>query len=97
MPYPMLKSGEKQAEVIAMLRRPEGATVDEVDSATGLAASHGARRLLGNPKEEARAHPCLGQQHDNSASVPKRLATPSPNKEVQQIGPWDWVLVASGQ
>jgi len=27
----------------------------------GLAAAHGARRLLGNPEEEARAHPCFGQ------------------------------------
>src|ERR1700730_11606042 len=27
-----------------------------------MAAAHGARRLLGNPEEEARADPCLGQR-----------------------------------
>jgi hypothetical protein len=34
-PEPDAKRPSKQAEVIAMLRRPEGATVDEVASATG--------------------------------------------------------------
>ena len=40
------KRPSKQDAVIAMLRRPEGATVNEVASATG-AAAHRARRLLG--------------------------------------------------
>jgi hypothetical protein len=56
------KRPSKQDAVIAMLRRPEGATVDEVVSATGWQRAHGARRFLGNPEEEARAHPCLGQE-----------------------------------
>src|SRR3982074_2326041 len=34
-PHPGAKRPSKQDEVIAMLRRPEGATVDEVVSATG--------------------------------------------------------------
>jgi Protein of unknown function (DUF3489) len=34
-PQPDAKQPSKQDEVIAMLRRPEGATVDEVASATG--------------------------------------------------------------
>jgi len=34
-PEPDAKRPSKQDEVIAMLRRPEGATVDEVSSATG--------------------------------------------------------------
>ena len=34
-PQPDAKRPSKQDEVIAMLRRPEGATVDEVASATG--------------------------------------------------------------
>ena len=39
-----------------MLRRPEGATVDEVASGMGWQRAHGARSLLRNPEEEARAH-----------------------------------------
>src|SRR5215469_16079183 len=56
------KRPSKQDEVVAMLRRPEGATVDEVARATGSAAPYGARRLLGHTQEQARAYPCLGQR-----------------------------------
>jgi hypothetical protein len=59
-PQSEAKRTSKQDEVIAMLRRPEGVTVDEVASVMGLAAPHCARRLLGNPEKEARAHPRLG-------------------------------------
>ena len=59
-PQPDAKRRSKQDEVIAMLRRPEGATVGEVASANGVAAAHGARSVLRNPEEEARAHPRLG-------------------------------------
>jgi Protein of unknown function (DUF2924) len=45
-----------------MLRRPEGATVDEGGSRDRLAALHRARRLLGNPEEKARAHARLIQR-----------------------------------
>src|SRR5207302_7831874 len=36
------------------------ATIDEAARANGLAAPHGPRALLGNPEEEARADPRLG-------------------------------------
>ena len=55
-PEPDAKRRSKQDEVIAMLRRPEGATVDEVASGMGWQRAHGARSLLRNPEEEARAH-----------------------------------------
>jgi len=48
------KRPSKQDEVIAMLRRPEGVTIDEVARATGW-QRHTVRRLLGRPQEEARA------------------------------------------
>ena len=35
MPDPQPTRASKQAEVIALLRRPEGATIDEVRAATG--------------------------------------------------------------
>jgi hypothetical protein len=54
------KRPSKQSEVIVMLQRPEGVTVDEVVSATGW-QRHRARRLLRNP-EEARAHADLGKR-----------------------------------
>jgi hypothetical protein len=44
----------KQAEVIALLRRPEGATVDEVRATTGW-QPHSARRFFGRSEEKARA------------------------------------------
>jgi hypothetical protein len=50
------KRPSKQDAVIAMLRRPEGATIDEVVRATGWAAPHRARRLLRQPEEETWAH-----------------------------------------
>ena len=59
-PEPDAKRRSKQDEVIAMLRRPEGATVDEVASGMGWQRAHGARSLLRNPEEEARAHARFG-------------------------------------
>jgi Protein of unknown function (DUF3489) len=58
-PQPDLKRPSKQDVVIAMLRLPEGATVDEVASVTGWQRS---RRLLRNLEEKARTHACLGQR-----------------------------------
>src|SRR5262249_36438767 len=54
------KRPSKQDAVIAMLRRPEGATVEEVAHATGW--QRHTVRLLGNPQEEARAQSCLCQR-----------------------------------
>src|SRR5438270_6087306 len=42
------KRSSKQEAVIAMLQRPEGATVDEVAGVIGLAAAHGPGALFGN-------------------------------------------------
>jgi hypothetical protein len=53
-PQPDAKRSSKQDEVVAMLRRPEGATVDEV-AKDRLAAPHCARCFLRNSEEEARA------------------------------------------
>ena len=59
-PEPDRKRPSKQQEVIAMLRRPEGATVDEVASAMGW-QRHTVRGLFsGTLKKEARAHARLG-------------------------------------
>jgi hypothetical protein len=56
------KRASKQDAVIAMLRRPEGATVDEVVSATGW-QRHTVRGVFsGTLKKKARARPCLGQR-----------------------------------
>ena len=52
-PQSEAKRPSKQDDVIVMLRRPEGATVDEVASATGWQR---------HTEEEARAHCCLGQR-----------------------------------
>ena len=49
---PTVKRQSNQDEVIAMLRRPEGVTVDEVARPPGLAAEHRARALLRNPKKK---------------------------------------------
>src|SRR5215472_2981433 len=56
------KRPSKQDEVIAMLRRLEGATVDEVASATGWQRHTRARRLFGHPQEKARTHDCFRQR-----------------------------------
>ena len=51
-PQPDAKRPSKQDEVIAMLRRPEGATVDEVASATGW-QRHTVRGVFsGTPKKK---------------------------------------------
>jgi hypothetical protein len=55
------KRPSKQDEVIAMLRRPEGATADEVASATGW-QRHTVRGVFSGTLEEARAYPCLGKR-----------------------------------
>jgi hypothetical protein len=57
---PDTKRSSKQEAVIAMLQRPEGATVDEVASVMGW-QRHTVRGLFsGNPEEEARADPRVG-------------------------------------
>ena len=54
------KRPSKQEAVIAMLQRPEGATVDEVASVMGWQRHTVRGALLRNSEEEARADPRLG-------------------------------------
>ncbi len=68
-PQPDPKPPSKQDVVIAMLRLPEGATVDEV-------ASYRSRRLLGNPEEKARAHSYLGQRGARPGLPHRRAGEP---------------------
>jgi len=66
-PQPDLNRPSKQDGVIAMLRRPEGATVDEVSGERyGLAAPHGARGVFRYLEEEAQANDCLSQRGTRS-------------------------------
>jgi hypothetical protein len=55
LPDPLPARGTKRAEVIALLRRPEGATVDEVRTAHGLTPHTVGGGLFGRFEEEARS------------------------------------------
>ena len=65
-PQPDVNRPSKQDGVIAMLRRPEGATVDEVVSATGWQRHTVRGVLLRHVEEEARAHPRFSQRGTRS-------------------------------
>jgi hypothetical protein len=52
------REGTKQQQVLAMLRRPEGATVAQIAEATGLAGPHGPGLL--RRAEAAPGHRCRG-------------------------------------
>ena len=76
------KPTSKQEAVIAMLQRPEGATVDEVASAMGW-QRHTVRGLfIGNPEEETRADPCLGPRGARPR-LPHRGAGAGMNRVIQ--------------
>ena len=70
------KRSSKQDEVIAMLRRPEGATVDEVASATGW-QRHTVRGVFsGTLKKEAWAHAGLSQGGTRPRLARRRTGEP---------------------
>ena len=48
------RTGTKQAQLIAMLEAPQGASSEEIVAAFGLAAAHGARSNCRRAQEEAR-------------------------------------------
>jgi hypothetical protein len=73
-PQPDPKPPSKQDVVIAMLRLPEGATIDEVASVTGWQRHTVRGGLLGNVEEKARAHSRLGQRGAR-LGVPHRRAS----------------------
>jgi hypothetical protein len=51
---PKTRPGTKQAELVAMLRRPGAASVDEIVGVISLAGSHRSWRDRRSPQEEAR-------------------------------------------
>src|SRR5207248_4402555 len=70
------KRSSKQEAVIAMLQRPEGATVDEVASVMGW-QRHTVRGLFsGTPEEEARTV---------RSSLPHRLAGAGMRRAIQDV------------
>ncbi len=72
------REGSKQAQLIAMLRRAKGATIDEIAEALVLAAAHGARRHRRRAEEEARARRDLGEGRQARSYLSDRGVKASP-------------------
>ena len=69
---PRTRENSKQAEVIRMLQRPEGATIGQICTATGWQA-HGARHLRRSLQRKTWADHRVGQTAGRRAGVPHRL------------------------
>jgi hypothetical protein len=73
------RAGTKQAQMIEMLKRPEGATVEQIAAATGWQHHTHPRRNQRRPQEEARAdgrglpHPRGRPQQDRRQGQQHRL------------------------
>ena len=67
-----LRDGTKQAQSIAMLKRPEGATISD-RRGDRLAAAHGARCLRRRAEEAARADRHLREGRGNAGQPHRRL------------------------
>ena len=76
---PRTRDGSKQAQLIAMLRRAKGATVDEIAEASGLAAAHGAWRDRRRAQEEARPPGHLGAGRKAWANLSNQFLNSSRN------------------
>src|SRR6201982_2539789 len=63
------KRPSKQGEVIAMLRRSQGATVDEGATAMSLAAAHGPRPLLRHSEERSSGSSSLRRKRSAAGSI----------------------------
>jgi hypothetical protein len=70
---PRTRENSKQATVIQMLQRPEGATIAADLRDHRLAGAHGARHLRRCLQEEARPDHRLGQGPGRRAGLPDRL------------------------
>ena len=87
-PAPKTRGGTKQAQVIAMLRRKEGATIAQIVAATDWQATHGPRLLRRGAEEEARADRHLGEGRGRRAGLPhRRLTTGRPRRRARPERP----------
>ena len=68
-PAPKTRGGTKQEQLIAMLRRKEGATIAQIVTAPGWAAAHRPGRVRRGAEEEARAHCHLGENRGRRARL----------------------------
>ena len=70
---PRRREGTKQARLIEMLQRPEGASISEIVAEFGW-QPHTARGAIagGRAEEEARPHRYLGEDRDEGPGLPDR-------------------------
>ena len=68
-----VRQGTKQAALVEMLRRPEGATIAEIVAATGWQPHTRARRLRRGVEEAARAGGHVGKGRRRRAGLPRRV------------------------
>ena len=66
---PRTRENSKQATVIQMLQRPEGATMNQICAA----GAHGARHFCRGVQEETRTHHHLGKARGRRSHLPGRL------------------------
>ena len=69
------REGSKEAHVIAMLRRPEGATIAQIMAEHRLASAYLSRVLRRRAEEEARARRHLGEAGRRRAHLPAGRVT----------------------
>lgn len=83
-----VRAGTKQATMIAMLKRPDGATVKQIMETTGwLAGPYGTRHALWCDQEKTRTECCIGEMCRRATDLSNRvmaslLVTPSPSQRV---------------
>ena len=86
-PAPKTRDGTKQAQVIAMLRRKQGATIAQIVEATGLEATHRPRLLRRGAEEEAGLDRHLREGRGQRAGLPhQRLTTGRPSDRAAPQG-----------
>lgn len=69
MPQPVaIRTGTKQAQIIALLQRPEGASISEIVEATGW-LPHSARGLISGGLKKKLGLPIISQKLDQRGTV----------------------------